>query len=200
MSELTFDPERHLYRLDGAVLPSVTQLMKPLSAAKYDGIDESIMDKAAKRGTAVHEAIEFYNACGVMEIAPEFSGYTDAYLQWFDRFKPNIFGSEIMTYHKILHYAGTVDVLAEFCGKTWLIDLKTTAVINDMLTSVQLEAYAQALGTHGIEVDHKAILHLRRDGEWKFKTYRKRDTEAWKVFTALVTVQAYIAKYEGGTP
>ena len=56
--ELTFDEATHLYRLNGAELPSVTTVMKPLSTEVYGGVDEWVMERAAGRGTAVHNAIE----------------------------------------------------------------------------------------------------------------------------------------------
>ena len=51
--ELTFDEATHLYRLNGAELPSVTTVMKPLSTEVYGGVDEWVMERAAGRGTAV---------------------------------------------------------------------------------------------------------------------------------------------------
>ena len=60
MAELTFDPEKHIYRLDGFIIPSVTQVMKPLSDEKYKDVDQEVLDAAAKRGTAVHSACEFF--------------------------------------------------------------------------------------------------------------------------------------------
>lgn len=58
LPELTFDERRHVYKLNGVALPSVTTVMKPLSGDVYDSIDKAILDRAAKRGTAVHNAIE----------------------------------------------------------------------------------------------------------------------------------------------
>ena len=60
--ELKFEENRHLYMLDGQILPSVTTVMRPLDNALYQGIDEEIMKMAAHRGTAVHNAVENY-AC-----------------------------------------------------------------------------------------------------------------------------------------
>lgn len=63
--ELRFEDKRHIYTLGGQILPSVTTVMKPLDEALYRGIDESVMQMAAERGTAIHNAAEnfaFYNA------------------------------------------------------------------------------------------------------------------------------------------
>lgn len=52
--ELRFEDKRHIYTLGGQILPSVTTVMKPLDEALYRGIDESVMQMAAERGTAIH--------------------------------------------------------------------------------------------------------------------------------------------------
>lgn len=198
MNELTFDQDNHLYYLDGLMLPSVTQLMQPLNEAKYATIDPVTLDAAARRGTEVHEAVEFYNNYGIMEIAPQWQGYADAYLLWFQRHNPTVVSAEMKTWHKQLMYAGTVDMLARIDDRLYLIDVKTTATINDMLTTVQLEAYAQALRSHHIEVQNKAILQLKRDGSYEFRPYKALDIPAWRVFTSLITIRSYIDQHKGG--
>lgn len=197
-NELVFIPETHQYRIGDMVLPSVTQLMQPLSQAKYGTIDAEVMEKAAKRGTAAHEAIEFYAEYGIRDCPAEAEVYLDAFVGWYHQAKPQVVATEQPTYHRELLYAGTVDLQARVDGKLTLIDYKTTAAINDMLTRVQLEAYDRALASQGIQVEEKAILHLRKDGSYRYKSYPKRDMEAWQTFCALLTMRAYINKYNGG--
>lgn len=197
MPTLTFAEETHQYRLDGIVIPSVTQIMEPLSRAKYKTIDESILRVAAKRGSDVHEAIEFYARYGIMECQQEAEPYVKAYMKWAQEYAPQTIQTEQATWHKQLMYAGTVDTVSLVQGKKTLIDYKTTAELNDMLTSVQLEAYAQALSSHGVDIEQKAILHLRRDETYRFKVYPLHDVEAWKTFSALLTIRAHIMKYGG---
>ena len=54
--ELQFDDDKHIYKLNGIEIPSVTTIMKPLSNAEYNGISENTLRKAAEKGTAVHAA------------------------------------------------------------------------------------------------------------------------------------------------
>lgn len=77
--DLQFDERTHTYTLNGIPLPSVTTVMKPLSSAYYGGINEDILNTAAKRGTAVHEAIENYLKFGIDDIPPEHEGYYRAF-------------------------------------------------------------------------------------------------------------------------
>lgn len=194
---LTFDRENHLYRVSGIPIPSVTQLMQPLSQTKYNTVNDAILQMAADRGTEVHSAIEFFLKYGVDEISDGGRGYMDAFLSWYREAKPQVIGSELMTYHRTLLYAGTVDLLANVGGKLTLIDYKTTAAIHDVLTTVQLEAYQRALASDGVKIDQKAILHLKQDGTYLFKVYQANDLEAWKTFCALITIRAHIIHYGG---
>lgn len=76
--ELTFEEERHLYYLNGLEVPSVTTLMKPLSSDFYSTVDPEILNKAAKRGTAIHNAVENYAKFGIEDIPPVYAGYLPA--------------------------------------------------------------------------------------------------------------------------
>jgi predicted RecB family nuclease len=166
--------------------------MTPLSAAVYGGINTELLNKAAERGTEVHLAAESYANFGIEDISHERRGYFDGFRKWFDEAKPVVISTEFKTYHKYLIYAGTVDLLAYLNGKLYVIDYKTTSTIEKMLTRVQLEAYKQALISHGIPVEGKAILHLRPDGRAKLQEYELDDSKAWEVFGSLVNVNNFI--------
>lgn len=116
LPELTFDERRHIYKLNGVALPSVTTVMKPLSGDVYGNIDKAILDRAAKRGTAVHNAIENYVKFGIEDIPPEHDGYFNGFLDWFKEHKVVPYGTEVKLYHKSLLYAGTADMLAQVDG------------------------------------------------------------------------------------
>ena len=190
--ELSFLESTHTYTLYGQKIPSVTQLMAPLNASVYGGINTDVLNKAADRGTEVHQAAENYANFGIEDISPEHRGYFDGFRKWFDEVKPVVVSTEFQTYHKYLIYGGTVDLLAYIDDMLYVIDYKTTYRVDKMLTRVQLEAYKQALLSHGIPVTRKAVLHLLPDGKAKLQEYEPDDTEAWDVFGSLVNVNNFI--------
>lgn len=192
LNELRFEESGHIYLLNGTQIPSVSSLMNPLSAVEYGEIDKNTLDIAAKRGTSVHNSIEIFLKYGVRDCDPDFSGYADGFFEWWDKNKPEVVGSEFRVYHKLLAYAGTIDMLAYINGKLCLIDFKTTYKLIDKNCRVQLEAYIQALRSHGIEVEKKYILHLCKDGKWDFIEYPVKDAEALRVFMSLKTVYDYL--------
>ena len=194
--ELDFEEEHHVYKLNGVVIPSVSTIMKPLSASLYDGVDSEIMRKAAERGTAVHNAIENYLKFGIVDIAPEYQGYMDSFLAWYEENDVQPLATESRVYHKTLRYAGTADMPAIVNGKVICIDYKTSASVNKMLTGIQLEAYAKAYESHGVSFDGKAILHLRNGEKARWVPYEKNDYESWDVFGALLKIWNHIRKYK----
>ena len=189
--ELKFEENTHTYTIDGIELPSVTTIMEPLKNRSYSGISESVMEKAAQRGSDVHNSIENYIKFDIIDIPDEYKGYFDAYLKWWNTFHPEVIASEAKVYHKLLRYAGTIDLVLNINNEIVLVDIKTTATLKEDLCGVQLEGYYQALKSHGILVDKKAILHLSSDGEYKFVMFPSADAMRWRVFTALKTIFDY---------
>lgn len=191
---LTFDEIKHIYKLDGVEIPSVTTIMKPLSEAAYGVVDKMVLLKAAEKGTAVHNAVENFIKYGFEDIADEYNGYFNAYLSWNDKYKPKVIGSEMRLYHKLMMYAGTADMLSEIDGKLVLIDYKTSYSVLKDIYGVQLEAYAQALNMDGYKIDEKRVLHLKKDGTWEEVIYPAKDIMAWKVFNSLKTIYDFTKK------
>lgn len=192
MPELSFDDATHTYRLNGLVIPSVSTVMEPLKNELYKGIGDSTLANAADKGTIVHNAIENYIKFGIIDIPPEHQGYFDGFLEFWNKYNPQVVGSEIRAYHKLLGYGGTIDLLAYIGDKLTLIDYKTTYTVSDMTCGVQLEGYSQALASHGIKVDEKMILHLVKDGKWKPVLYPANDSQRWRVFGSLKNVYDYV--------
>jgi hypothetical protein len=193
LPELAFEENTHTYTVNGIEIPSVTTVMKQLNEDYYGGIDTGVLTKAAAKGTAVHNAIENFLKFGIDDIAAEFNGYYRAFKSFMYDFKPEVIGSENRIYHKMLRYAGTSDLALIVKNKLLCVDAKTSSSIVKMLTRVQLEAYARAFSSHGIEFAGKAVLHLKKNGQYSFDDrYEPKDTEAWDVFCSMLTVRNYL--------
>lgn len=88
-------------------------------------------------------------------------------------------------------YGGTIDLLCEIGGLLELIDFKTTYSLLEMTCGVQLEAYSQALISHGITPQRKHILHLKKDGKWSFREFPAKDPARCRVVGALKCLYDY---------
>lgn len=172
MTDLEFKEETHQYFYKGLEVPSVTQIISASNQGVLDNIPISILDNASERGTAVHQAIEFYNKYKFANINEDYKGYFEAYQNWY---KNNSFPfieikSETKVYHKILNYAGTIDMLiTDTREENILVDVKTTNELNMKYVTLQLSAYKEALASQGIKVKSMYVLWLKKDGTYEYK-------------------------------
>lgn len=176
-SKLSMDEDEHLYTLDGnVVLPSVTQVMKPISVIEYGGVNEYFMSVAAERGTRIHSATEFFDKYGYETADEETQPYLDAYKAWRtekpDR-KPIM--HEQTLYSPSMMYAGMFDFISADNG---LWDKKTTADVHYGMWAVQLAAYDKMLTEQtGHKVDYAGVLRLSRYGTYQEIIYSREDLE-----------------------
>lgn len=184
--ELSFEERTHTYTLEGEVIPSVTHIMGPISAAHYSNVRQDALEHAARRGTSAHNAIETYLEFGIADVSDEGAPYLEAFVRWMEDVSPEVVGAELRVYHKELRYAGTCDLLCKIDGKLCLVDYKTTSSVNEALCGVQLEAYARALASHGVEVERKMILHLKKNSDYKEHWFESPDRLRWDVFEGLL--------------
>lgn len=169
---IEFNEEKHEYTIDGERLPSVTEICEPISFKKLDAVDKTIVAKAAARGSEIHEMICNYMYTGEFTddaIPAEYEPYLSAFLEWWFNYAPEPLYNEMLVGSKELGYCGTCDCVCKIENKLYLIDYKTTSAIDNKYLSVQLYGYKKALAERGIDVEVCAVLHLTKDGKYKFK-------------------------------
>lgn len=139
-SSVVFTQEDHRYFLNGKELSGITGFIKSqLFHDKYKDIPQFVLEKAAERGTLVHESIELFDG-----------GFT-----------PSELTSEIENYKRIkaenelttianeyivsdnTHFASAIDlVMSDKEENIILADIKTTSVLDKEYCRWQLSIYA----------------------------------------------------------
>lgn len=139
-SGVNFDAETHRYFLNGNELSGITGLLhKHIFPDLYNDIPQWVLDRAAERGTMVHESIELLDAGFTpAESTPELDNYK--------RIKADN-GLETIANEYIVtdceHFASGIDlVLGDKDGNIVLADIKTTSVLNKEYVAWQLSIYA----------------------------------------------------------
>lgn len=184
-----FDAATHTYTdANGRTIPSVTTILKPLGG--YDGIPAHILDRAARRGTAVHLACEYDDEGFDFDCADSISPYLQAWRAFKAQHLPTFIAIETRVHHPVLGYAGTFDRLASIDGKRVLIDLKTTVKIMPIV-KLQLAAYAHALPELP---DECWAVYLRQDGT--FDVLITKPSDGWPEFLALLTLWNFSRKHK----
>ena len=206
-ADFTFDPESHIYRVDGRIIPGVTTILKGLTP-DYDAFMSSA--EARRRGKLVHALTAVMDGRGDLwpddlkeeeEEDMAVAGYTDA---WF-KFKKDTGVSidpdwiERPVHHESYGYAGTVDRVVEWGGRRVLIDIKTGAYHHTH--ELQLAAYRMAIYAYpdrNAPVHYSAAVYLRRNGAYTLKVF-EYDQRALTAFLAQLTLRNWTAEHERTT-
>ena len=163
------------YNSDGVPVPRVTEILS--SMIHSDGLMywansiglrgqryKTVLDNAAKIGTAAHNAIELFLKDKIRDSTNiPFLGFEMWHTIVEEHFKMPI--EIIYVEHKMSckYFGGTLDCLARIGGRLFLIDFKTSnhVTFNYFL---QLAAYRYMLRvTEGIEVEGCIVLQLDKD-------------------------------------
>lgn len=170
---LNLNETTHSYKLGDLILPSVSEIIKPLSQKVYGDIDDWSLSLAAEKGTNIHFDIEQYIKTGWKPtLTEENEGYLNAFSKAYEEIKNKNFvdfRSELRIFSPTYLYAGTLDLLLIDKNKdSIIVDFKTTSSIHEKLWSVQLTGYKKIIEEAGIKVREMYVLHLSKNGKYQF--------------------------------
>lgn len=165
---IEFDAEKHIYKVDGVRVPSVSEVTECLHRMAYKDAPPDLMEMAAIRGTTVHEATVALDAEGEVSISGDLAPYLQAYAQFLEDHEPKWLKTEWRVNHG-LEYAGTLDRYGMFNGSHCILDIKTTSRIGRETKA--LYNAAQNLYRWAIQADYPVdklwILQLKKDATYK---------------------------------
>lgn len=178
---LEYDDKTHEYKVDGVIVPSVTQLLPKQNFF----VTAEILDKLAMEGSTNHEMLRLYHETG--------NTMGDSYLLQFDSFmKENEkkFGRLLMyespLHSKKLNFAGTPDMIFEKA----IVDLKRTKG-DKKYQSLQLAGYSILAHENGFSKNKNQYIMYMDNG--KFKLVNVYNDMAEDIFISLVK-KYYIEK------
>lgn len=183
-----FNEEKHEYSVGGIKIPSVSEILAPLSADRYRDLNPAVLQQAAARGTAIHEATQAIDYGAEPEPNPDLDGYLAAYMAFLWEHEVEWSMIEQIVYYQRTEdelpiYAGTVDRYGLVDGVPTVVDIKTYASLttdSQLAASCQTALYRDAMdqqcGRYMTLWDrvYRAILHLKKDG-----TYRLINLDEW---------------------
>ena len=186
MSELAFDEATHTYRWRGVVVPSVTQVLRPL--IDLSGIPPAVLEAKRDLGTRVHAACQF-DAEGDLDeatVEDDVAPYLEAWRRFLADTRAVVMASERRVFHPLYCYAGTLDLELMIASTPWLVDIKTS-IATPLSTGPQTAAYLNA--RKGIATMRRAALRLRPDATYRLD--QLQDADDWSVFLACLTLHRY---------
>jgi hypothetical protein len=146
-SYIEFDPISHIYRINGQVKPSVTQILKETGLAEsYYGVDKKVLKNAYERGTTIHKMCVEYLEGTLDEILipDEYRPYIDGWKEYADKYIDKLIVAEqpvsncrnrgncdkcLAAHCETNTYCGTPDKVVQLRSKkTALLELKTSSI------------------------------------------------------------------------
>ena len=193
-AEISFDEEKHEYRIDGYLVPSVTGILKPIVSA---GGSDDARDFKRQIGKALDTAITLHERQDLdldsldLAVLPFF----EAWLKFKEETGFRVLLNQPIVYSKKLRFAGTPDLVGTRMFDSdvpeELIDTKCTWAL-DPATAIQTAGYAEAIReSHGIAVKKRGAVQLLRDGTYRYQSYTEQNDI--NVFRALLSVHAWKA-------
>lgn len=183
---LTFDPDKHEYRFGGVVVPSVTQILRPMM--DLDHVDPDVLRRAQDFGTAVHLACELHDTGRLDEAAldPELAPYLAAWRKFCVEHRCGWDLIEQRVYHPTLRYAGTLDRRGNVDGYPAMVDIKSGTSLYPSV-GPQLAAYTHASSPTPAAYRRYAV-RLYPDG-YELKQYTSAID--WPTFASLITIRNF---------
>ena len=158
-----FDPDQHVYKVDGRIVPSVTQIIN------FDKPSFYLDNGAAERGTIVHKLLEEHDLGVGMEFLyeVEYRAFLDQYREFLLDMNPVFEGIESPIHHAKLMYCGTIDRAGTINGIPFIADIKTGSSVPSW-ARLQTAAYAKAYYKDPEKVK-RFVIHVNPR---KLKSYR----------------------------
>lgn len=134
-SKVIFNKEDHTYKLGEVFLQGITGILsKHLFQDKYDNVPDFVLQRAASRGTFIHECCELVDTLGIIPDSIEAQNY----IKLKEEHGLNTIANEYIVSDE-QHFASAIDVVLSDYS---LADIKTTAKFDNDYVSWQLSIYA----------------------------------------------------------
>jgi hypothetical protein len=166
----TFDPESHVYRINGRIVPSVTQVLQDLIPG-WQASEWYLL-----RGRAAHACYALVARGATFEHDPRLAGQVAACHKFFADLKPVVHAIEAPVFSSTYLYAGTPDLICSIDCRRLVLDYKATLT---GAVPIQCAAYACAMGAAGPKWG--VGVELRDDGTYKMSEVHdlRRHTQEW---------------------
>lgn len=170
--EIIFSEEKHEYRVNGHVFPSVTTVIRTSGLGDdFSAVPQDRMAFAQGRGRMVHLAIKYLNSkkgLNLKSVDDRIRGYLSAYQQFVSDCPIKLIASEKVLASMSMKIAGTVDMVCFLRGFRTVIDFKTG---QNQSQSAHLQTAGYSLLWNETEplkrIQKRYGLRLQWDGKYK---------------------------------
>lgn len=208
--ELAFDPAAHIYRVDGMVVPSVTQLLDDAGLTPdYSVVAPAVLLHARHRGIHIDACCDLLDQDELdwASVHPEALPYVEAWARFCADADYEPLASQVPLYHPGYTYAGTADSVGMLRGR-WAIPERKATTKMAATYALQTAGYGQPgmwmapPGGGSLEPvpwrtpPARLGVQLRRDGTYRVIPYD--DAEDLAAFLGVVALYRWRALRRNG--
>jgi len=174
---LEYDPEKHIYTINGRRVPSVTQIVDMVTD-RYIA-RTPLIEQAALRGTLIHELTAAYDWGDLRDddLDADSYPYLQAYASFCNDYHPDWKYIELALGNRTNgSFAGTVDRIGSIDGELRVVDIKTTQNFDrtaKLAVLLQLSGYFALCISNGIRPSYQnsgLAVQLKSDGTYRVHT------------------------------
>ena len=156
-SQVIFDKATHTYTLNGKALKGITStLVRRAYPHTYDKPDhlteeewQTVLSRAAERGTAVHEVLEAYEKTGAVSDIPELKNW----IAFKEEHGLTAVASEYLVSDNEFYATAIDHVLEDIVGCAVLVDIKTTNTLHVPEVTLQLNICKRLFEQQNPDID-----------------------------------------------
>lgn len=170
---------------------SVTEILNKYFDSK---VSAETLETACERGHQVHKACEAVLNGMIPKINPEYQGYLNSFLLWYETVPLTIISTEKEYVNSIYGFYGHPDLVCTMGedSRIVLADFKTSAS-ESLLWKLQLAAYTHLLIKSGVNVERILALMLKQDGSFPaIKEYSSSCKADLAVFLSALNVHKFL--------
>ena len=177
---LEYYDDTHTYIFEGQILPSITTIMGIKFGNKYKGISKEVLERAANKGSLVHQIIQDYEEKNIENSCLELRNYK--FLKKHYKWEVNRCEVPIVLFYKEKPIAaGRLDLDVIMNNLKGILDIKRTSGFDKEYVTYQTNLYRIGYKqTYGIEIDFVGGLHLREDKR-KYYDLPVNENMAWSL-------------------
>jgi hypothetical protein len=201
---LDFEPQTHTYRVDGIVVPSVTQLLDDAGLTPdYKFISRDVLAHARARGLHVDACCDLLDEGDLdwSSVHPEAVPYVEGWARFCADYSYEPAAGQVPLYHPQYGYAGTADSIGTLNGSWVVVERKATMRMAPTY-GLQTAGYAQPglwvappgggpLSPAAWPAPARLGVQLKRDGTYAVVPYE--DAEDLAAFLGVVALYRWRA-------
>jgi hypothetical protein len=189
---LSFDETKHIYKSDGLVIPSVTQIMQSSGLVNLEWISQEILDNTSDLGKKVHKTTELLDK-GTLDIEtlhPTLRNYLNGWIKFrkdFDFIPTEI---ELQLFHELYKYAGRIDRVGMIGKDLTLLDIKSgTKQKSHAIQTMGYKLLYDQNKKKPEQIKRRLIVYLSEDG---YKIEEHKEETDKNIFLAALTITNFL--------